>query len=273
MTHIPGGYVMLARKILESDLMDKPPLWGKLWMWMLCRARKKPNGKYQQGEFLTSIEEMREAMSWRVGYRKVKPSKAEIRKAYEGFAKSTMVSTTKSTRGMVVRVLNFMEYQDPKNYEGHNEGHNESLRRAREGTHDTQEEKKNKKKEKKERPPAIDFEFETGSWRNVTTRDRDLWAKAYPAVDLDSQLARAAAWLSSNPDKKKSDYKRFLNNWLNRAQDKGGDIPANQRPLTQADIQAQRRAKIARELMEDGQHETYREDLQRLDPALRSQGG
>lgn len=51
------------------------------------------------------------------------------------------------------------------------------------------------------------------------------WAKAYPAVDLDIELTKASAWLVANPKNQKSNYARFLTNWLTKAQDKAPRVP------------------------------------------------
>lgn len=55
------------------------------------------------------------------------------------------------------------------------------------------------------------------------------WVAAYPAVDVAGELAKAAAWLLANPKNAKSNYARFLTNWLTRAQDRakpqGGGRP------------------------------------------------
>lgn len=50
------------------------------------------------------------------------------------------------------------------------------------------------------------------------------WSEAYPSVDVDQELKKMAAWLTSNPTKKKTrkGIDRFINNWLAREQDKGG---------------------------------------------------
>ena len=48
----------------------------------------------------------------------------------------------------------------------------------------------------------------------------DVWRKAYPAVDLNIEISKAAAWLAANPKNRKSNYARFLTNWLARAQDR-----------------------------------------------------
>jgi len=41
---------------------------------------------------------------------------------------------------------------------------------------------------------------------------------AYPLVDIDREIKRAAAWLISNPTKRKKDAPRFLNNWFKTTQ-------------------------------------------------------
>lgn len=222
-----GGYVLLAKRILDSGLMAKPPLHLKLWVWMLTRAEWREGAKLKRGQLHTSIAEMREAMSYMVGYRKVKPTVKEIRSAYEGFAKGTMIDTTKGTRGMVITIRNYDKYQNPKNYEGHDEGHDEKYTKGREGAQDRERILKNRNK-KKYKKAKINFNFETGRWENITEQDVQLWMEAYPAVNLKLQITQAAAWLVANPSKKKSDYKRFLNNWLKRAQDRGGDLPSKQ---------------------------------------------
>jgi hypothetical protein len=48
------------------------------------------------------------------------------------------------------------------------------------------------------------------------------WQKAYPAVDVLSELRRMEAWASANPVNRKSNWQRFIVNWLTRAQDRAG---------------------------------------------------
>lgn len=70
----------------------------------------------------------------------------------------------------------------------------------------------------------ISFDPASGEWRGITDRQRGLWAKAYPAVDLDADLAKATVWCLANPTKApKSNYARFLSNWFSRTQDRGGN--------------------------------------------------
>jgi hypothetical protein len=46
------------------------------------------------------------------------------------------------------------------------------------------------------------------------------WGKAFPAVDVRQAVARATGWLNANPANRKSNYERFLFNWLTREQDR-----------------------------------------------------
>jgi hypothetical protein len=77
----------------------------------------------------------------------------------------------------------------------------------------------------------VRFDAAAGAW-SVPDLLREQWVKAYPAVDIGRELASACAWLIANPANQKSNYARFLTNWLKRAQDrapaKGGGQPGRQ---------------------------------------------
>lgn len=74
------------------------------------------------------------------------------------------------------------------------------------------------------------FDAASGAF-NVPDLLMEQWGRAYPAVSLDVELSRASAWLIANPKNAKSNYARFLTNWLTKAQDKaprvGGGSKAN----------------------------------------------
>lgn len=59
----------------------------------------------------------------------------------------------------------------------------------------------------------------------ITEEDRDEWKKAYPACDINSELAKANQWLISNPAKaRKKLWRRFITGWLSRSQERGGGM-------------------------------------------------
>ena len=52
----------------------------------------------------------------------------------------------------------------------------------------------------------------------VLQKDINLWCSAYPDINVSGELNKLVAWLESNPKKTVSGCKRFINSWLNRAQ-------------------------------------------------------
>lgn len=132
------GYIKLWRKLLESEIMDnKPPLYAKVWMWLLLRAQHQKYKKLKAGQTWTSISQIQEAMSYNIGYRKHTPSRKEIWKIIEflrnprerdtkATTKATMMATTKGTHGFLVTICNWKHYQGSDKHEGNNEGNNES---------------------------------------------------------------------------------------------------------------------------------------------------
>lgn len=55
--------------------------------------------------------------------------------------------------------------------------------------------------------------------RDYVTIHRNQLELAYPGIDLDQQAAMSIAWLQANPGKRKRDVRRFVTNWLARAQE------------------------------------------------------
>jgi hypothetical protein len=121
--------------------MRKPPLYCKVWTWILLRAFHTEKNGLERGEFKTSIPEIRAAMAYDKGFVKVTPTYREIRdvidwlrdpcaqscerqgqRQMESQIDSSMIDIRKVTGGVVLKVRNYSFYQDPKNYEGHNEG-------------------------------------------------------------------------------------------------------------------------------------------------------
>ena len=145
---IDGGWIALYRKLLDHEIMHKPPLYLKVFIWLLLSAQYRDSGRLKRGQLITSIPEIQEAMSYYVGFRKCKPSYKQIRRIvdwlkhyksetysvhlnnrvrslHERDTKVTMIETTNVTYKMIITICNYSKYQDVKKHEGHNEGHNE----------------------------------------------------------------------------------------------------------------------------------------------------
>jgi hypothetical protein len=73
----------------------------------------------------------------------------------------------------------------------------------------------------------ICYDVASRRWHGIEAVDMESWATAYPACDINTELAKAGEWILANPTKgKKSNYRRFIVNWLSRAQDRGGSAPS-----------------------------------------------
>jgi len=116
---IKGGYILLSRKLLKSGIVERPPLYLKLWIWMLMQASFKDHGSLKRGQFFTSLKKMQNVMTYKIGYRVVRPTLKEIRGVTQYLAKVHMIVTTKVTHGMIITILNYGYYQTPENYEVH----------------------------------------------------------------------------------------------------------------------------------------------------------
>lgn len=173
--NIPGGYIMLSRKMIESEIWDKPPLYIKIWIYLLTKAQHGDYKNLERGQLRTSIPEIIEDCSWLVGYRKVKPTKDQVYQVIDWLRKScestnesnnnpTMISTTKATQGLLVNICNYSFYQDPKNYESNNETDNENdtkATRKQQQPDNINKNVKNDKNNKKENTSRSKLKFET----------------------------------------------------------------------------------------------------------------
>lgn len=160
---IIGGYYIKARKIKESSIAHAPPHVREIWDYLLREANHAGKKKYgevlKRGQILTTYDEIRESLHWMVGWRKHRYSKGQCEIAMKFLRrpsrKGSMITTRKTTRGMVITINNYCYYQDPKNYESYNESDKESHNRTRHSsqTHDTidNNEKNDKKKEYKKK--------------------------------------------------------------------------------------------------------------------------
>jgi hypothetical protein len=71
-------------------------------------------------------------------------------------------------------------------------------------------------------PQQVLWASQTG-WQGITAPDRSEWRSAFPAVDIDAELAASGLWLKANPHKaKRTNWRKFIVGWLKNAQDKGG---------------------------------------------------
>jgi hypothetical protein len=70
----------------------------------------------------------------------------------------------------------------------------------------------------------------TNKWENITNQHREIWSKAYPAINISQELAKMEAWIMANPKNKKSNWERFIVNWFTKAQQNAPRVQVQSRP-------------------------------------------
>lgn len=64
------------------------------------------------------------------------------------------------------------------------------------------------------------FDWDRGRFDGISETQIQAWRTAYPAVQVETEINKAAAWQLSNPKNRKKDCLRFINNWLSRVQER-----------------------------------------------------
>jgi len=155
---IPGGYILQPRKLDESEIIHDPPVVREVWLYVLRKVNHKASGQYKRGQGFFSLSIIADDLHWYVGYRKMKYSKPQLTKSLRRLCERNMMATMKATRGVIVTILNYDYYQDPKNYEGNGEEIAKKTRRKSVGSTKNKNDKndkndKNVKNDKKEIEP------------------------------------------------------------------------------------------------------------------------
>lgn len=99
-----------------------------------------------------------------------------------------------------------------------------------------------------DKPAEISLMLNDKTEYPVYQEDIDNWSALYPAVNVMQELRKMKGWLDANPERRKTKrgIKRFVNSWLSREQDRGGNIQpqANSRSHT---ITEEERARLEAE--------------------------
>lgn len=126
---IEGGYYIKARVISNSEITHSPPHVREIWDWLLKEANhkdRKVSGKIiKRGQCFTSYNDIREALSWKVGYRKQRYKKSDCDFSMRFLRSRLMITTQKTTRGLIITICNYGFYQNPKNYVSDNDYDND----------------------------------------------------------------------------------------------------------------------------------------------------
>lgn len=126
---INGGYYIKARKTQQSDIAHAPPSVREIWDWLLMEANHSDTHICKRGQLIRTYGDIIEGLCWYVGWRKMRYSKHDCENTMKWLKKRGMITTKKTTRGMIIDIANYSLYQDPKNYESHTENFTKATRK------------------------------------------------------------------------------------------------------------------------------------------------
>lgn len=135
------GAFIISRDLFESELwLKKPATWTKVWIYILGRVNHKKTKLFERGENFFQFPQEYKLIGSDVTLDKIKKFLSFARK-------NSIISTKRSTRGVTIKVLNYDEYQDLKNYTSTTSRTKKALRKHEESTTINKNEK-NEKNEK-----------------------------------------------------------------------------------------------------------------------------
>lgn len=227
--YIAGGYILLARRLLDSNVMMGAPILLKLWVWFLLKANHLPYKNIERGQVFTTIEEMQGVCAYKIGYRPVQPSKDQIRSAYEALTKTSMITTTKTTRGLIITICNYDYYQNPKNYETHNEKATKTLR-SQSTPHTIYKNVKNDNNDKKDKDKRLFLEFVY-----LTNDEYQKLLDKFGEPGTKDRIEKLNNYIGSKGNKYKSHYHTILT-WANRDKEKSSVAALPQKAAAPANL-------------------------------------
>lgn len=173
---IPEGYYIKARYIRYSWIAHSAPVVREVWDYLLREANHK-DVKYDgftvhRGQLFRSYPDIREDLSWYVGYRKEQYSENQMKHAMKLLKNHSMITLTKKPRGCLITIINYDIYQNPANYESTNEQSNNHPMNQPSINQSSPSINKNDKNEKNDNNLSADFENFWNRYHSVTGKPK-----------------------------------------------------------------------------------------------------
>ena len=139
---IPGGSFLVARKIFDSEIWLKPPIYQRTWLWILGHANHsdyQKNGRiFKRGEVITTYNKLIQAMLYYNNHKAITPTIKQVRIILKWLESQGMIIVeplrvqrltradpgadpivgTRAYVGIKIVVVNYSTYQDLESYKG-----------------------------------------------------------------------------------------------------------------------------------------------------------
>ncbi len=219
-----NGWIKLHRKIRENEIWEKEPFNKRsAWIDLLLRATHKKEKfligntiiKLKAGQIFTSEKKLAEDWKW---------SRWKVRCFLNLLKEIGQIETPeKTSRYTILTIANWELYQSDNSNKDTNKNIKKTSKRHQKDTYKNVKNGNNDKKSNTTvQKKKINFDFDKEIWENITDKDKNSWREAYPACNIELEIKQMKEWLLSNPDKRKTLYRKFITNWFKRSQDKGG---------------------------------------------------
>lgn len=227
------GYVKLWRKCLDSGLLKNPAAW-QLFGYLLLKATYRAH-RQLVGGMVFDLKPGDVIFGRAKAAEELGVGEQSIRTALKLLEKLEIVTSRATNKCTVISFVNWHRYQDeqpaPNQQANQHLTTNKNERKKEEIKTDTSYLAQSsagvssapEPANEQERPIAM-IPLADGTDFPVPASLAGEYAAAYPGVDVQRELAQARAWCLSNPRqrKTKNGIRRFLNSWLDRAQNRGG---------------------------------------------------
>ena len=136
------GAFHIARQIFDSEIWtSKPATWNKIWIYILGKVKYNDTDKFKRGECFFNFSRERKDIG-------IDITEDMIKKCLTYLRKSEMIRTLRSTRGTIVKVMNYNHFQTLENYTSTTESTREAREKHEPSTPILKEVKKLRSKEK-----------------------------------------------------------------------------------------------------------------------------
>lgn len=244
-----NGWIKVHRQLLEHWVSQEPELFA-FWMRLLLEANHSDKKRMFNGA-LVEIRRGQTLFGLDAFESKSGISKKRLRRYLDMLEKEGMIGRQKTNKYSLISILNYDDYQLEGSQEA-GKGQAEGKPRASQGQH-RKNVKNGENVEKTDMKCGASAEASEpavvllptnknnteGEEYPVTQSQIDEWQEVYPAVNCLAETKQAKLWLKANPAKRKTygGMAKFLNSWMARQQNKGGNaVPGQQASRVRRDF-------------------------------------
>ena len=211
-----GAFVKISRSgLLDAfDLIREHRPAFLLLFFIAMRARREPSIREKLG--IGEVKIGSNSLSSQLGL-----TEGEYRTAKKKLEQAGIATFRATNWGTVAKLISTAIF-DPNFIEP--DGLDDELltveERAQHGVITTNKKEEIKKKRKVGQKQDMTYEDRVGGGFKLIMADEaqlGQWGEAYPKIDILQQMKQAQTWLLANPEKKRTNFKRFLVNWFARA--------------------------------------------------------